>query len=373
MKFTCTKEHLDRALRYSAKAVARNATLPIVQNITFSTNGGSILCAATNLDVGVRITIGGKIEEEGSVVIPPQLLVSFIASLDDGAQVTLKRETDYGVTVTSGLSRAKIKGFDPTDFPPIPVRSNDEQCVIVHAEQFRAMIARVSISVAKTEARPELTGVYMAFLPEQIRIAATDGFRLGEGIVALDEGACRYGGDPIIVPMSAIAEVLYVLADSSADTIAMYIDGGQIFYDIDGVAIVSRLIASTYPDYKQIIPAQSTTQVTVDRAVYEKALRLADAFANATTSDMGITINPDHNTLTIRAVSQNRGENSTTIDATVDGIAQELFLNTRYVLDGVSRCGGEKVRMAFSGATAPVVIRPATQEQFLYLVMPIRK
>ncbi len=373
MKFTCTKEHLDRALRYSAKAVAKNATLPIVQNITLTVRNDAILCVATNLDVGVRIVIGGKIEADGSAVIPPQLLVSFIASLDAGAKVTLQREVDFSVTVTSGTSRVKIKGFNPADFPPIPERASDKHRVAVRADVFRAMVSRVSVSVAKTEARPELTGVYMTFSSEQMHIVATDGFRLGEGIVAIDDGACHYNGDPIIVPMSAIAEVLHVLSDSNVDVIEMYIDDGQIFYNINGVAIVSRLIASTYPDYQQIIPTQHTTVVTVDRVVFEKILRLADVFANATTSDMRITVNAEENTLTVRAVSQERGENVSTIDAIVDGDAQDLFLNTRYVLDGVSRCGGEKVRIAFSNPTAPVVIRSATHEKFLYLVMPIRK
>ena len=377
MRFTCTKEHLDRALRYSAKALAKHSTLPIVQNVVFTAHDGVLECAATNLDVGVRIQMSGKIEEEGSVVVPPHLLASFIASVDGGAQIAVTRTSDAGIAVESGSSRATIKGFDPADFPPIPQREDTGNKIVVRSDVFRNIVSRVAVSVAKTEARPELTGVNMVFEDGVVRVAATDGFRLSEGRVAVEEMLCDKELSAIIVPASAIAEVLYILSDSGAKTMAMYVDEGQVFCEIDGVTIVSRLIAGTYPDYQQIIPQSTVADIVVARSECESVLRLADAFANNTTSDMQLAVDVEAGTCTIRAVSQDRGENVTTMDAVAHGEPQEIFLNTRYVLDGVSRCGSDQVRIAFSGPASPVVITPVMdgddQGDFLYLVMPIRK
>ncbi len=376
MRFTCTKEHLDRALRYSAKALAKHSTLPILQNIIFFAQEGRLVCAATNLDVGVRIQMSGKIEEEGVVVVPPQLLASFIASVDSGAQIAITRTGDSGIVIESGTSRATIKGYDASDFPPIPQREDAQNEISVNADMFRTAVARVVVSVAKTEARPELTGVNMVFADGSIRVAATDGFRLSESVIEVESMMQVDTVDSIIVPASAIAEVLYILSDSGAKTMSMYIGDGQVFFEIDGVTIVSRLISGTYPDYQQIIPQDAVTNVIVARSECERVLRLADAFANQTTSDMKVVVAPDDGTCTISATSQDRGENVTTMDVVSDGDAQEIFLNTRYVLDGVSRCGTDQVRIAFSGAAAPVVITPVSdtdQQEFLYLVMPIRK
>ncbi len=377
LRFTCTKEHLDRALRYSTKALAKQSLLPIIQNVIISTENNILACAATNLDMGVRIEISGKIEEVGSVVIPPQLLNSFIASLDNGAQVTVSQVSDTDIAVESGSSRAVIKGYNPVDFPPIPQKENIYGEVTVQSDVFRSVLSRVMISVAKTEARPELTGVNIVFTDNTMRVAATDGFRLSESVAPIEAAAIQKDIDSIIVPASAIAEILYILSDSATKMIMMHISDGQIFFEVDGVTIVSRLISGTYPDYQQIIPQETATHIIVSRAECERVLRLADAFANNTTSDMKVTINPDESTCVISAMSQDRGENVTTLQVEAHGEVQEIYLNTRYVLDGISRCGSEKVRIAFSGAASPVVITPVAKsdddERFLYLVMPIRK
>lgn len=376
MKFTCTKEHLDRALRYSTKATAKSSTLPIARNIAFVVEDNMIICIATNLDVGVRIRISGKIDDDGTVVVPPQLLTSFIASVPDGATISIEKKSDCSILVQSGTSRATIKGYDATDFPLIPQREGTLDMITIESDEFRNAVSRVVISVAKTEARPELTGVNIYFKDESIRIAATDGFRLSESILGLRGSIEAMEGRSMIIPASAITEVLHILSDSGSKEIKIYFGEGQIFIEIDEVIIVSRLISGTYPDYQQIIPKEITTDITISRRECEKVLRLADAFANQTTSDMKLLVNPTEGKCVISAISQDRGENTTTVAIEGKGVEQEIFLNTRYVLDGVNRCGSDRIRMAFSGSAAPVIISPVDADDrgaFLYLVMPIRK
>lgn len=373
MQFTVLKEHLERALRYTAKATARQSTLPIIQNIAIIARDGALYCMATNLDVGVTGRLSGRTDGDGGIVVPPQLLQSFIAALDDGAQISCaSSDTDGVITVTSGGVHAEMKGYDPGDFPIIPEKSPDLPTVVFGARAFVAAMTRVVGCVAKSEARPELTGVYIVCDGINARFVATDGFRLGESIVGIATVAA-VPPSPVIVPYSAVVEVMAVVADTGCETVTVSYGDGQVFFACGDVMVVSRVITGNYPDYRQIVPRTQTATVKIGRMACEKAIRLADAFAVRSTSDMSLRVVPEEGGCVIGAASHDRGRNRTMIPAQIDGEQQEVFLNTRYTLDGIGQCGTDDVVLRFNGPAAPVVIEPDGVDGFLYLIMPIRR
>ncbi len=367
MKITITKQHLDRALRLSAKAVARDGTLPIVRNVLLSVGDGIASCVATNLDVGVRVQLSAKAERDGQVVCAPHLLGSFIAPLQDDDVVTIETQ-DRSVLIRAKRSQATLPMLDAADFPPLPSAESAETAVVVPVASFRDALSRVIPCVAKTEARPELGGVFIASDGEDIVLAATDGFRLAEVRCTRTEGGFT---DSVIVPASAVAELLSVLTDVPDDGVRMMVGDGQMFVRCGDVTIVSRLIAATYPDYAQIIPSRGETVAVVSRGDMEKALRVAQTFAHRINSDMEMAVEKD--TLTLSAASQESGTHTTTLSATVEGGSQTLRLNPRYVLDGVSRCGSDSVEIHITQPAAPVLIVPHDgATAYRYVVMPIR-
>ncbi len=367
MDITTTKSHLDRALRYVAKATARDATLPIVQNILISVSGGIAHCAATNLDVGVRVRIAAKVVRDGAVVVSPTLLGSAIGVLSDDAQVRIV--CDGGsVTVTGEMSRASLKGMDVSDFPPIPEMVNGGVTWSLERRIVEDSLRRVLPSVAKTEARPELGGVYMSAAEGRVFFVATDGFRLTE--VAQDQKDIP--DFAMIVPASAIAEIITVVGDGACDAVHFALDDGQLFVRCDDVMIVSRLIAGTYPDYKQIIPQSHGTVVRVARSDLERALRVAEVFAQRTSSSARLVVSAADGVLRVQAASQGSGEQQSTIAAEIDGEDQDVTINPRYGIDGIAHCGADTVILRITSATAPIVIQGDGVASYTYLVMPIR-
>ncbi len=377
MKFTCTKEHLDRALRYSSKATTRHHALPIVRNIHLMAQDGELLCVATNLDVGVSVKVSGHVEEDGEIVVPPGLVQSFVSSVADGAKITAYvDEGNISLVLQSGTSTVRIKGFVADDFPPIPAQRSVAPTATFTCDAFKEGMSRAVVSVAQTEARPELTGVNMVFSQSVLHAAATDGFRLSESVIDIiswDHVEDEY--PVVIVPVSAVAEALYVIGDAAEKTLTLAVEDGQVFFVIGDVTIVSRVISGTYPNYKQIIPQNPTAVVVIDKAVIEQAVRLASAFSSRTTNDMKFIIDPEVGICVINAASQDSGDNETTVPISGNGDKQEIYLNTQYVIDGLVRCIGARVKMELSGPSAPIVMKSDEDktQSFLYLVMPIRK
>ncbi len=380
MEFVCKKEYLDRALRCAAKAAARqNTTLPIVKNIAVVAKSGALYIMATDLDVGVTVRVGAKVDGDGMAVIPPALLVGFVSTTSSGEQI--KAESDgekHTLTVSNKVSTATIKGYDPSDFPIIPTVKNPEATAVLEVATLKEAFSKVAGSVAQTQARPELTGVNMTFSEKELFLAATDGFRLSEYVAPIKEWKSLAGEYPtIIIPAAAVSELLYVLGETGENEFSVNVEEAQVFFTVGDVTIVSRTIAGTYPDYRQIIPQTSVTEVTVNRGKLEQAARLAGTFAQDSTNDMKMVVCPREEKVVISALSRDRGSNTTEIPAEISGAEQEMHLNTKYVLDGVSRADTELVRLAFSGSNSPVVITPESDKskagRYLYLVMPIRK
>src|SRR2546421_302999 len=94
MKVSCLQENFHKGLQTVGKAVANKTTLPVLNNILVSTDGGRLKLSATNLEVGITNWIGCQVEEEGAITVPARLLSDFVASLPaDRITMTLDERT----------------------------------------------------------------------------------------------------------------------------------------------------------------------------------------------------------------------------------------------------------------------------------------
>jgi len=71
MKLSCLQENLSKGLGIVGRAVATRTTLPITNNVLLSTDESRLKLAATNLEMAISHWIGAKVEEEGSITVPP--------------------------------------------------------------------------------------------------------------------------------------------------------------------------------------------------------------------------------------------------------------------------------------------------------------
>ena len=376
MKFVCKKEYLEKALAYAAKAAGKHHALPIVKNIALIAEGGILSLVGTDLDVGVKTRVNAKVEGEGTVVLPPGLLAGFVYAVADGELITAQIEDGQNLRLSAQHSRALIKGYDPADFPPLPAKPSEAPTATVRAHTLKEAFSRLAVSIAQTEARPELGGVNMIFSAEEVRMATTDGFRLSEYVLPVKwQNTAGDEYPTVIIPAAAAAAMNQILSDAGERDLSVTVDEAQIFFSRGETSVVSRLVAGTYPDYKQIIPSSFAATAVLDRVALERAVRLAGTFSPAA-GDMSLVVSPEEKVCLIDAASRERGSNSTRIELlSAEGERQEVFLNTKYLSDGLARCGTERVSLGLSGPTSPVLLKPADEEEspYLYLVMPIRK
>lgn len=376
MKLSCTQENLRTALSILERIAGKQSSLPILSNILLETEKGQLHLSATNLEIGVITSIGAKIEEDGRVTIPAKLFINFIQNLALDQVVNIE-QIGTQIVLESGNYKVKINGLDGKDFPIIPRRSSGE-IFTLEANGLRKGLQKTLFCVSLNQSRPELTGVLFGITEGVVFLAATDSFRLAEwkmtGKVQGDISALESRQSSIIIPSSTLQEVLRVISQG-ADDVNIALEENQIFFEIGSTRIVSRLINGKYPEYQAIIPKQFSTEISLNQAEFQRALKIATSFSSYSASEVVFQFNTEDGWLEIKSQSQGIGEQVAKI--AYDGVLLaplQIVFNPRYILEGTAALAGTEIRLALNTSSTPVkIFSEAEPDEYIYIVMPIRK
>jgi DNA polymerase-3 subunit beta len=257
MELSVTQENLTKALSSVGRVASNKTGLPILSNILLRTDGNRLLVAATNLEIASTNLVGAKIITPGAITIPARLVTDFISSLPKGT-VELKVK-DSHLTISSGSYKSVINGVIADEFPELP--TIDEKSSISYSilpADFKQAVTQTIITSSNDNTRPTLTGVYWHSFEGSLYLAATDGYRLSERrlIETKSEVAA-------IIPTTTLQEVLRTLSDEVTEVDVLF-DETQVRFRVGESEITSRLIDGNYPDYRQLIPATSETNIVID-------------------------------------------------------------------------------------------------------------
>src|SRR5581483_4822858 len=132
---------------------------------------------ATDMDVGLRVPLEAEVTREGTVVLPARLMLDVVRSLPAAAVTLELRTAEQDVEVVSGNARFHIRTLRGDDFPPFPEPEPDT-AVEVPADAFVSTAQKVAGSASRDETRPVLTGILVSASEREVRMVATDSYRL---------------------------------------------------------------------------------------------------------------------------------------------------------------------------------------------------
>jgi DNA polymerase-3 subunit beta len=377
MKFSCTRDNLHQGLSIVSHLSAKNLNLPILQNVLMKAEGGTLNLSSTNLEMAVRCAVRGKVEQAGECTVPAKLFFDYVSLLPNE---TVQVQVDSGhVGVVSGRYKTKMNTLPASEFPLIP-SVQAARTYQVPAAELREALSRVLFAVASHEARPELTGVCLTFESQgdkgSLILAATDSYRLSEVTVPLPAGA--ESPSRVIVPSRTLGElhrILSVFRDAvdSPSSVTFKFSDNQLVVSYGPVELVSRLIEGNYPDYRQIIPKDFRTTSRLDREDFVQAVKAASLFSKNGLFDVTLSFDPKDGGLSVRSVDATRGENTAMCPSEVNGNANTVTVNYRYLLDGLSSFSTPEVMFQMIDAANPCVVTPKDGQGSLYIVMPIKQ
>ena len=371
MKVICLQENLARGLQIAGRGVSTRTTLPILSNVLLRTEGGRLKLTATNLEVGINYWVPAKVEDDVAITVPAKLFTDFVNALPPGPiELSLNVRTKT-IHIKSGPYEANMKGLDAEDFPIIPVIA-ERPTTRIAQNVLRRMINEVAFVAATDDSRPVLTGVLTTFDGDQIVMAAADPYRLSvRNGPLLDRIAEKV---EVIIPAKSLFEVARIIEDVDAPVqISITPNRSQVIFHIEDADLVSRVIEGQFPNYRQVIPATSSTRVVVPRDELLKATRLASYFARDAANIVRFQIDPSSESpLVVSAAAAEVGDNTGRIDATVEGQPTTIAFNSRFVQDALGSLAAPEIALELGGPLAPGVVKIVGDDSYLHVVMPLR-
>jgi DNA polymerase-3 subunit beta len=367
MHIICLRENLKQSLNITEKIIGRNLTLPILNNLLLAVESNKLKVSSTNLEIGINSWVTGKIQEKGSITIPAKLISDFINNLPN-EKIELKTK-DKQLEIKCKKLKAILKGLPADDFPIIP-KIKDNPLIKIKGSILKNGFSQVVEMTALSESRPEISGIYMRFNKNLIKLAATDSFRLAEKNIETNSNSKELKGQTVIIPQRTVQEIIRILGEEETE-VEITLSGNQILFDLGNTQIISRLIEGQYPDYQQIIPDSFQTQVIINRGELINNIKIASLFSGKI-NDIKISVNPKKSFLEVLAKDADIGENKSRIKTKIEGKEMGIIFNYRYLLAGLNNIFSDKVIIGLNNSAKPVVIRPVGDTTYTYVVMPIK-
>ena len=372
MKFTCTQEHMHYALTVVSRVASKSANLPILSNVMCESVDNGLIISATNLEMGVRANVRGRVEEPGKAVVPARLLDECVAIMPKG-NLNLQA-TGETLILTAGAHENKIHLISHEDFPLFPAVEEKEK-FRAPIKDLKEVIRATAFAASFDETRPELSGLLVSAGKKILTAAATDSYRLAERAVSVPAAGEL---SSVIIPLRTVQEMGRILnslreeeGQEEADA-ELVVGEHQICLKVRDIILVSRVIDGEYPPYHEIIPQTHETTATVARNDMEQAMRAASLFSKSGINDVTLKLLPNEG-IRVQAANLQVGENVSLVPADVEGKQNELVLNWKYFMEGLQSMEADDILLEVNNQTSPVVMKPKGVSGHLYLIMPIRQ
>ena len=363
MKISVEKEVLLQAISKVGNVVNPKVNLPILSNILIESSGSKTKIMATDLDIGIKTQISTTVQEPGAITIPAKRFFEIIRELPEG-EIRIIVKKNNSVNIEGKGCFFRLMGLPKEEFPQLPDFKNKE-VLEFNPVELLGMLELTSFAISRDETRYILNGVLFEIKGEKLKMVATDGRRLALVSKNIISGS-GLKEEKFIVPTKTIQELMRNLRQNG-EGVAFVLTENQALFDMGDTSIISRLIEGEFPNYQQVIPANSPHKGRLDRLAFLSALRRASLLA--TTDYQAARLELFKEKLIISKSTPDVGESREEIAMEYQGKEMVIGFNPYYLIEVLKNLKVPQVCMEFSEPDKPAVLR---EGDYSYIVLPMR-
>lgn len=362
MKFVCSKNDLNEAISTVQKAVMSKATLPILEGIYIET-GENVRLIGNSFDLGIEYSINADVMSKGSIVLNSRIFGDIVRKLPD-SEVFFEVKDNFNTVIECGNSYFEIKGMASGGFPMLP-EIEEEKKVSIPQVSLKEMIKKTIYAISTDENRKILTGSLIEVKDGEFTMVSLDGFRLAIAKVLIKENV----EFEAVIPGKNLNEIHKIL-EQIDDEVKITLSENQALFEMNGCRIISKLLSGEYMNYRNFIPEQFETVITVDtRELIDSIERASLITSEDKRYPVKFVVKDDNLIVTSSAEI---GISKEELKVEMDGSDITIGFNPRYLLDSLKVVDEEKIKISFSSSIGPSVIRPIEGDRFLFMVLPVR-
>ncbi len=366
MNIECIKEKLAYAISKAERITGKNVTLPILSCILLEAHDSVLTIRSTNLDLGMEITLPVKVTTPGTVAVVGSVLNNFISNLTHDKNITLE-VVSGNLKVSTKHSESVIKSFPIDDFPIIPKVSTVAPLKFTITDLVKGLKS-VVYSASQSTIRPAISSVLVYSEEDQVVCVATDSFRLAEKKINVKK---HKDFTQILIPSKNVVEIIRTF-DGATGEVDVLLNQNQIAILHNDLYLTSRVVDATFPEYKQLLPKETKTEVIVLKQDLISALKISNIFLDKF-SRVSFEMSPKNKTFKIITKNMDVGENIQSVDAIIKGEELTINFSYKYIVDCFQSIDSDSVTLSFVDVNRPMVITGVSEKSFTYLVMPMNK
>lgn len=367
MKLSLSCTHLLAQLQTAARVASTRTAIQALSGIMISAEpDASPVLLATDMEMGLRVPLEAEVAHPGSVVLPARLLLDVARSLP-AEQVTMElRAAEQDVELICGPTTFHLRTLRAEDFPTLPDPAPDTR-VTLPMDAFVQTVSRVARSASRDETRPVLTGILMSAAGQELRMVATDSYRLSVKQTALESSL--QGSLEANVPARALQELVRIAQQAPGDSVAVSVGQNQVIFELGDIVLSSRLIDGQFPNYRQLLPESVEHELRLSSAELTDVVRRISLLAQ---KNAPLRLSFTEGTLTVSAQTPDVGEASEAIPVAFHGEPFEIGFNPEFLRDGLESIDSEELILKLISPLRPGLIQSPDNGDFVYLIMPIR-
>lgn len=366
MKLICDGLDLSDAVLKVIRATATRTTNPILEGIKLSASEDYLTLSATDLEISIEKTIPADVKIAGEVVVPGKFFADFVKKLsNEQIELSLTEQNTLKIKYTD--SEGYLQCFNIDEFPIIKDISSPEKITIKKSE-LKKVIDKTIFSVAIDDARPILKGCLFEVEQNTLTSVALDGYRLAMYKTDVEANMEKMS---FIVPARSLSEISKLInVDSETSTIDILAGQNHLLVEDGSVRILTRLLEGDFINYKQVIPASTSTTILVNKSQLEDGLERASLLARMDKNNL-VKFDIHDKLLTLTSAS-NIGNVTENISISLEGKDISIAFNARYLSDCMHTITDEFIKINFNSQISPCTICSAEGEKYLYLILPVR-
>ena len=367
MKFTIAREKLLKPLQTVQGVVERRHSLPILGNVVLSASAGQLSVLASDTELELVSIVDLDAEDDGEITVPARKLLEICRSLPEEAAIDFVVDGEKAL-LKSGRSRFSLVTLPASEFPQAE-EPEEEVRVALSQSDLKRLVDRTSFAMAHQDVRYYLNGLLFEISENGVRTVATDGHRLALARVTAETG---YSGQErqVILPRKGVTELTKLL--SSDDAVDLAIGKNSVRLQLGAVKFTSKLIEGRFPDYGRVIPdvEQCDKQVFVDRESLKQALSRAAILSNDKYKAVRFVL--DNNVIRVSANNPEQEVAEDAVEVEYDGEGLEIGFNVTYMIDALNALPADNARLCMTDANSSCLILPAENDDYRFVVMPMR-
>lgn len=372
MKIQIERIEFLKKLKVVEKTITENKIKPIISCAYIETRGDNLFFCGTNLETTITTEMKCKeVIESGKIVFQHQLVEEYLKELKD--EFVVFSEIDGNLVIESSDSSSEFSLMNVEDFPKILVDedfSQKEEIFKINSIELAEILEKVKYAASSSSDNLSINCVRMENENKKLKFITTDTYRL----VYLEKEIEKINENiDVSIPLNTVEALTKLLRSIESTDISFYFINRQIFFKMEEVLVISRIIDMSFPNYKGILGNNSyNKKLTINAEVFLKMLKRITIFVrNNNETKYGATFYLEKKEMQVHGVNEVAKINEV-LEVNYEGENIKIALNTKFLSDFVQTLNKNKdITLEFIASNSSVKIKEEEANDYLYVLMPL--